>query len=467
MTNLHWLGAAEAADLIRRKALSPVELTEALLSRIERHDPSLNAFITVTADQAMDMARAAEAAVARGETLGPLHGVPFGLKDIIDTAGIRTTCHSELLIDNVPGTDATVARRLQEAGGILVGKLSTHEFAIGGPAFDLPFPPARNPWNREMFPGGSSSGSGSAVAAGFLPAALGTDTGGSVRNPASMCGLVGIKATYGRVSRRGVFPLSYALDYVGPLTRTVADNALMLQAISGHDDEDPGSSDRPVPEFAAGLGNGIEGLRIGVIRHFYNRDMQAAPEMADGIEAALTVMRELGAEIVEVETHPLQDFSACNRIILLSEACAIHRRWLQERPQDYAAITRERLAAGLFLSGSDYVRANQWRRQLAADFDASMQTVDVAITASSMAPAFPMEDPEAVAREYPRQARTPFNVTGHPALALPIGFSHAGLPLSLQIIGRYWDEATVFRVAHAYEQATAWHDRHPELTGAA
>lgn len=463
MTDLHWLGAAEAAALIRQRQLSPVELVTALLQRIEAYDGSLDSFITLLGEEALALARAAEAAVLRGEELGPLHGVPFGLKDIIDTAGIRTTCHSRLLLDNVPTTDATVARRLAAAGGILVGKLATHEFALGGPAFDLPFPPARNPWNRDMFSGGSSSGSGTAVAAGFLPAAVGTDTGGSVRNPASMCGLVGMKPTYGRVSRHGVFPLSYSLDHVGPLTRTVADNALMLNVMAGHDPLDPGSATRPAGDFDAGLGQGVKGLRIGVIRHFFERDMEATPDMAAGVDQALAVLADQGAEIVDIATWPLQDFAACNRVILLAEACAIHGRWLKERPGEYSALTRERLLPGLFVSGAEYVQASRWRRVMTAEFDAVMQTVDLAITASSMAPAFALDDPDLVAREYPRQARTPFNVTGHPALAVPIGFSSDGLPLALQLVGRHWDEALLYRVAHAYEQATGWHERHPTL----
>ena len=463
MTELHWLGAGEAADLIRSKSLSPVELTEALLQQIARHDDRLNAFVTLTAEPALEKAREAEAAVLAGGTLGPLHGVPFGLKDIIDTAGLRTTCHSRLLLDNVPKTNAAVAQRLADAGGILLGKLATHEFALGGPAFDLPFPPARNPWNSAMFPGGSSSGSGAAVAAGFLPAAIGTDTGGSVRNPASMCSLVGMKPTYGRVSRRGIFPLSYSLDHAGPLTRTVADNALLLGVIAGHDPEDPGSADRPVPDFTAGLGHEVRGLRIGVLRQFHERNMLATPAVAEGIERALAVLAGLGAEIVDIETRSLQDFAACNRVILLAEACSIHARWLRERPQDYSALTRERLLPGLFLTATDYVEANRWRRQIAAEFDALMQTVDVAIAASSLGPPFPLDDPAAVAHEYPRQARTPFNLTGHPALALPVGFDDNDLPLSMQIVGRHWDEATIYRVAQAYEQATGWHLRHPTL----
>jgi aspartyl-tRNA(Asn)/glutamyl-tRNA(Gln) amidotransferase subunit A len=449
MTELHWLSAQDAAQMIRAKEISPVELTKALLERIERYDADLDSFITLDRN-ALAKAQAAEDRVMAGGPLGTLHGVPFALKDIIDVKGLPTTCHSAILRDNVADSDAEVSRRLLDAGGILVGKLATHEFALGGPAFDLPFPPARNPWNRDYFPGGSSSGAGAAVAAGFVPAAVGSDTGGSVRNPASCCGLVGIKATYDLVSRDGVFPLSYSLDNVGPLTRTVADNALLLNAMAGG-------------EFDGMLNGGVEGLRIGVIRHFYQTDLPADPQVVAGIEAAIELFAGLGAEIVDIETAPLQDFAACNRVILLSEACSIHGEWLKERPQDYSALTRERLMPGLFLTGTDYVQASRWRRSLADRFDEVMQTVDVAITASSMDPTFPIEDSAAVAKFYPRQARTPFNVTGHPALSLPVGFDDNGLPLSLQIVGRYRNEATVYRVAQAYEDATDWHNQHPSL----
>ena len=456
MTDLHWLGADEAADLIRRKELSPLELTRALLDRIEAHDGSLDSFITLDAKGALSAAQAAEDAVTAGSDLGPLHGVPFALKDIIDAKGLPATCHSEVLRNHVPDSNAPVTQKLLDAGGILLGKLSTHEFALGGPAFDLPFPPARNPWNREMLPGGSSSGAGAAVAAGFAAAAIGTDTGGSVRNPASCCSLVGMKATYERVSRNGVFPLSYSLDHIGPLTRTVTDNALLLEVIASQKGAD----------FRSGLGAGVEGLRVGVLRHFHENDLDADTQVVAGIDAALKVLSDLGAEIVDIETAPLQDYAACNRVILLSEACAIHGEWLRERPQDYSAMTRDRLMPGLFLSGTDYVQACRWRRILSDDFDRLMQSVDVAVSASSMDPIFPIADPEAVARFYPRQARTPFNVTGHPAMSLPIGFDSDGLPLSMQVVGRYGDEATVYRAGHAYEQATEWHTRHPELNAA-
>ncbi len=452
-----------AARLIREGELSPVDHVEALLARIEHYDGALDCFLRLLADSAREEAAAAARAVASGEKLGPLHGVPFGLKDIIDVSGLPTTAHSRILADNVAEADATVAARLLAAGGILLGKMATHEFALGGPSFDLPWPPARNPWNRERYPGGSSSGCGAAVAAGFLPAAVGTDTGGSVRNPASACGIVGIKATYGRVSRHGVVPLSQSLDHVGPLTRTVADNAIMLQVMAGHDPADPASAKTPVPDFSSQLGQGVRGLRIGVLRHFHNHDMVAADDMIAAIEDALAVLADLGAEIVEVETEPLPDYATTNRIILLCEAYAIHRHWLQERPLDYGASFRERVLPGAFLSAGDYVDALRRRRQLAAGFDAVMRRCDAVIAASSMEVAFAIDDAEEVALKYPRQARTPFNVTGHPALALPIGFAADGLPFSMQIVGRYFDEAMVYRVAEAYQRATAWHQRRPAL----
>src|SRR4051812_49625775 len=259
MSDLHWLSAAAASRAIATRELSPVELMQALLQRIERLDPKLNVFIRLDGDAAMAAARAAEAEIAAGRSRGKLHGVPVGIKDIIDVAGLPTTCHSKILIDNVASADAVCVARLRGAGAIVLGKLSTHEFAIGGPSFDLPFPPARNPWNPDHHPGGSSSGSGAGVCAGLFPLALGSDTGGSVRNPASCCGIVGLKPTYGLVSRRGVFPLSFTLDHVGPMTRTVADNALLLDAIAGHDPLDPGSAAAPAGHYASSLEGGVHG----------------------------------------------------------------------------------------------------------------------------------------------------------------------------------------------------------------
>ena len=463
MTELAYLTLAEASTRLRRKELSPVEYTQELLERIHTHDARFNTFLLQTPELALRQARQAEADIQAGNWRGPLHGIPYGLKDIIDVEGLPTTGHSRILADNLARADAFVARRLRAAGAVFLGKLSTHEFALGGPSFDLPWPPARNAWNRDYFPGGSSSGSGAALAAGFLPAALGSDTGGSVRNPASMCGIVGMKATYGRVSRRGVLPLSYSLDHVGPMTRTVTDNALLLNVISGHDAQDPGSSRDAVPDFSAALEEGVNGLRVGVIRRFYNGDFEADAEMAESIEDAVRTLARQGAEIKEIDPGPLADYSSTNRMILLSEAYAIHEKWLQQRPADYAALTRQRLLPGAFFRAVDYVHALRQREVLRQRFNDCMASVDVAVTASSMEPACPIEDAELCERLYGRQARAPFNLTGSPALAVPTGFASTGLPLSMQIIGRPGDEATVYRVARAHERETQWTSRHPEL----
>ena len=360
-----------------------------------------------------------------------------------------------------------MTQKLRAAGGVFMGKLSTHEFAIGGPSFDLPWPPARNPWNRDHFCGGSSSGSGTATAAGFLPAAIGTDTGGSVRNPASMCGVIGMKPTYGLVSRRGVVPLAFSLDHVGTLTRTVRDNALMLDLISGYDAQDPGSAavhnNGASGGYTTQLDRDIKGIRVGVLRHFYTRDMQADPDIASGIEAAATRLAELGASVREISTAPLGDFIACNRTILTSEAFAVHEKWMRERPQDHGALARERLMSGAFVRAADYINATRLRRKLTDAFHALFSGVDVIITSSSMDPACRIDDPQAVEYTYGRQSRAPFNITGSPALSVPTGFSKDGLPLAMQIVGKPFSEALIYRVAHAYEQATDWVNRHPML----
>jgi aspartyl-tRNA(Asn)/glutamyl-tRNA(Gln) amidotransferase subunit A len=391
-----------------------------------------------------------------------LHGIPVGIKDIIDVAGLRTTCHSKILLDNVAATDATSVQKLRSAGAIILGKVATFEFAIGGPSFDLPFPPARNPWNLDHNTGGSSSGSGAGLAAGLFPAALGTDTGGSVRNPASACGIVGLKPTYGRISRRGVFPLAFTLDHVGPMARRAADVALLMRAVAGHDPADPGS--RPGSNWAETLadgGKGLHGVRIGFVRHFHERDMPADPEVAAALERAAEALAAAGATVETVELRPLPEFSAVNRIILQSEAWAIHGEWLRTRPQDYGKLGRQRLLTGAFVTAEDYVQAQRHRHRMIAEVENVFRRVDLLLTASSMDPPCRVDDEEAIKRTYPRQARTPFNVTGHPALAMMAGLSKTGLPLSLQLVGRYWDELAVLRAAAAFERETGIHERHP------
>ncbi len=326
-----WTAAAARKALASGK-LTSAALVEQSLARIEAHDGKLNAFLLVTADEARKAARAADRARKAGKAKGPLHGIPFALKDIYETKGIRTTAHSRLLLDHVPKADSTTAAKLKAAGAILVGKLATHEFATGGPAFDGPFPPARNPWNTAHFTGGSSSGSGAAIAAGFVPLTLGSDTSGSIRGPAAFCGIAGHKPTYGLVSRAGVIPLANSLDHCGPMCWTVEDCAMMLDVIAGHDPSDPASADVKRPNYTRSLAGGIKGMRIGVARGIFERDIEGEPECLAAIEAALKVLSKLGAKLVDVELPPHADWDACVRVILYAEAYAIHERDLADRP---------------------------------------------------------------------------------------------------------------------------------------
>ena len=464
MSDLHWMTAVEAARAIAARELSPVELMTALLERIGRLDPKLNIFIRLDRDAAMDAAKAAEAEIVRGRVRGPLHGVPVGIKDIIDVAGLPTTCHSKILADNIAVADAVCVSGLRSAGAIVLGKLSTHEFAIGGPSFDLPWPPARNPWNPDHHPGGSSSGSGAGVAAGLFPMALGSDTGGSVRNPASACGIVGLKPTYGLVSRRGVFPLSSTLDHVGPLTRSVADSALMLDIIAGHDALDPGSAAAPAGHYGSEMKRGVRGLRIGFIRHFHETDMPADTEVKAALENVAGTLHTLGAEVRDISLPSLDEFAAVNRVILQSEAWAVHGPWLRERPGDYGRLARRRLMPGAFIGAGDYVEASRRRLQMIAAVEDALREVDVLLCASAMNPPCRIEDADEVERTYPRQARTPFNVTGHPALAMMAGISTGGLPLSVQFVGRYFAEAMLFQIAREWERAARTDEKHPPIT---
>lgn len=463
MTDAHWLTAAEIATAYAGGRLSPVELVRALLARIEEHDRHLNAFIDVGAERALEQAHVAEKEIRAGRTISPLHGVPVGLKDIIDVAGLRTSCRSKLMLEHMARADATVVSRLRAAGAILLGKLSLHEFAYGGPAFDLPFPPARNPWNRHHHPGGSSSGSGAAVAAGLVPLTLGTDTGGSIRNPAGACGVVGLKPTYGLVSRRGVFPLSFTLDHVGPLARSVRDIAFILDAISGYDAADPGSAATRVHDFARDLDRGMRGVRVGIVRHFHERDIEADPDVAAGVDDAVRVLTREGAVVSDVTLPSLRELNGVQRVILMSEAWAIHARWLKEQPENYAASTRTKLMSGAFLTASDYVHAQQRRGQMIGAVNDAFREVDVLLTANAMDPACRIDDTESISRTYPRQARSPFNLTGHPAIAMMSGLSKEGLPLSVQLVGRHFDERMLLRAAHAYERAAEWSRRRPPL----
>jgi aspartyl-tRNA(Asn)/glutamyl-tRNA(Gln) amidotransferase subunit A len=465
--NSCFLSIADAAALIARRQISPVELTWALIGRAEALDPQINAYLRPSFDLALEQARQAEREIIAGDHRGPLHGIPYGLKDIFDTAGIPTTGHSKVYADRVPAADAATVARLREAGAILLGKLSTHECAHGGPSSDLPWPPARIPWNREHFTGGSSSGSGAAVAAGLMPLALGSDTGGSIRNPAAYCGLVGLKPTYGLVSRRGVMPNSFTYDHAGPLTWTVEDCALALQVLAGHDPLDPASADRPAPDYRAALTGDIRGLRIGILRHFYEEDTVVAPTVQAALEEAYAVLRSLGAELREVRIRPAADYADVKVVTAESEIYAVHELHLRERSGDFGEDFLTRILPAVLIRGADYVQAQRLRGIMLAEFAALYREVDLLVTAApSLAPRLDACRPANFWRKH-GSVVTAFNVSGGPALVQCIGFGDGGLPISMQIAGRPFDEATVLRVADAYERATPWRNTRPALDATA
>ncbi|MEA2789606.1 MAG: aspartyl-tRNA(Asn)/glutamyl-tRNA(Gln) amidotransferase subunit [Acetobacteraceae bacterium] len=458
-------GIAEAAKLIAAKKLSPVELTRACLGRVSAMDGVLHAFILPTPDRAMADAKAAEAAIMNTGPRGPMHGIPIGLKDIVDTAGIVTTCQSRILADNVPATDATCAARLAAAGTVLMGKLTTHEFADGGPSFDLPKPPAHNPWNPEHFTAGSSSGTGAAVASGMILCGIGTDTGGSIRGPAALCGIAGIKPTYGLVSRTGVALAAFSLDHIGPMAWSAEDCAIMLQVLAGHDPKDPASANRPVPDYSALIGASLKGVKIGVIRHFHETDHPVAPATQQGIDNALVVFRDLGAEVSDVTLSSLQDWHACGSLISITERAAAYEEWSRTRLGDFGERVQRRLMLGAMVSGVDYVQAVRRRRELRAELQAAMAGLDVVITAGAPDEAAKMD---AISRwdlfDKPNFTM-PFNVSGYPAICVCSGFGPLGLPVSVQIAGKPFQEAKVLQVADAFEKATAFRAKRPAMVG--
>ena len=465
-SDLHDLSITRLSALIAARELSPVELTDALIRRVEDHDGQTHAFITRTFDLARRQAAAAEREIARGGSRGPLHGIPFGLKDIYDTRGILTSGHSRVFIDRVPAEDATAVTRLYEAGGVLLGKLATHEMAHAGPSFDLPWPPARNPWSVERFTGGSSTGSGAAVAAGLLPVALGSDTGGSIRGPASLCGVVGLMPTFGLVSRAGVITNSYTFDHCGPLARTVEDCALVLQALAGYDPRDAGSLRRPVPIYKEALGGDLRGLRIGVLRHHWEEDIPASADVRAAMDAALGVLRGLGAELEECRVRPLAAYFDVKIIIAESEIFSVHQKHLVARPQDFGADFRARTLPSVLFTASDYVQATREHRRMMVEMEPLYARFDAFVTAG-MGEAPRLGDYRSVSFWQKPSLLTAWNVTGQPVLALPNGFGASGLPLGMQIVGRPFGEPTILRIGHAYEHATEWHTRRPRLVAGA
>jgi aspartyl-tRNA(Asn)/glutamyl-tRNA(Gln) amidotransferase subunit A len=459
---LHDLSIGELSGLIAARKLSPVELVEALIRRIEQYDEQTHAFITRTFDLARRQAQEAEADIAAGKYRGPLHGVPFALKDIYDTRGILTSGHSRVFIDRIPGKDATATRKLYDAGAVLLGKLATHEMAHAGPSFDLPWPPARNPWNLAHFTGGSSSGSGAAVAARLVPLALGSDTGGSIRGPASLCGVVGLMPTFGLVSRAGVITNSYTFDHCGPLARTVGDCALVLDALAGYDPNDAGSRRRPVSSYRQAVGQDLRGLKIGVLRHHWEEDIPASADVRQAMDAALDVLRRLGAELAECRVSPLASYFDVKIIIAESEIFSVHQKNLINRPQDFGADFRSRVLPSVLFTAADYVQATREHRRMMMEMEPLYARFDAFVTAG-MGEAPRLADYRSVSFWQRPSLFTAWNVTGQPVVQLPNGFGRHGLPLGMQVIGRPFGEATILRVGHAYEQATAWHRRRPPL----
>ena len=463
-TELHYLTIHQAADLIRKRELSPVELTRACLERIEQTDDRLHSFILLMADDALRQARVAESEILSGNYRGSMHGIPFALKDLYDTAGVRTTSGSRVDIDRIPSEDATTTARLKDAGGILLGKLTMHEFALGGPDWTTPFEPARNPWNLDHITGGSSSGSGSAVASGQCLGALGSCTGGSIRGPASLCGIVGLKPTYGRVSRFGVVTLSWSQDHAGPMTWTVEDTAYMLQAIAGHDPKDPTSSRAPVPDYSLSLKEDICGVKLGLPRHyFFDPDPSVNREIVAAVETAVSVLEDLGAHVEEVSLPSLEHVRAANSVIMVSEAYAYHEPNLKARPLDFGEIVRGRFRVGALMSAADYLQAQRVRTLARREFAEVLKDVDLLVTPTMTQPAAAFEgyDPASTVRG--RSFTAPFNVTGLPAISVPCGFTEDGLPIGMQLAGKPFDEPGVIKAAYTYQQHAHWYDTRPPI----
>jgi len=464
MNDILKLSLAELSRKIKASEISPVEATEACLARITATENTLGAYVRVLADEARAAAREAEAEIVAGNWKGPLHGVPVALKDLYDVQGVPTTASSRVRKDWVPKADGATAAALKDAGAIILGKTHTHEFAYG-----ITTPTTRNPWNPERIPGGSSGGSGATVASGGAFLGMGSDTGGSIRIPAALCGVVGLKPTFGRISRMGVTSLSWGLDHVGPLTRTVEDAAICLQVLAGYDPRDPASLDEPVPDYSAGLGQGVKGLRVGVPTNYFFDNVE--PEVQEAVRAAYAKLAELGAELVEVALPMPEQIMAVEFAICLPEASAYHSRMLRETPDDYNDDVRAFLDAGEMVPATTYIQALRVRNLLQQGFRKLYDSVDVIVAPTVAATAvkagtesITWQDgtEEPLSSVYVRLS-APANVTGLPSLSVPCGFSSDGLPIGFQAIGRPLEEAIILRLGAAYEAATDWSKRRPEL----
>lgn len=469
--DLCYLPLVEVAPLLAHRKLSPVELTRAVIAQARRVQPRLNAFALLDEEGALAQARAAEAEIAREEWRGPLHGVPVSVKDLIDVAGQPTTAGSPLLARNVASADAVLVERLRAAGAVILGKTQLHEFAFGITSANPHFGAVRNPWDPRRIPGGSSGGSAAAVAAGCGYASIGSDTGGSIRIPAALCGVVGLKPTYGRVSRRGVLALAWSLDHLGPLTRTVSDCAVVMNAIAGYDPLDPASVDVPVPDYLTHLGEYLRGLTIGVIRE-YVEEPPPSPEILAAFHTALDHLRDHGAKVVEVSLPSDRYTYAVSSLVMLGEAGAVHGRRLAAHPEAYGADVRQRFSAAVTIKAHEYLAAQRMRRRLLGEVLALFEEVDILATPATLMVAAPIDqvvEPRSLS-PYAAEVRAAMvrctrlvNVLGLPAISVPCGFDHEGLPIGLQLVGRPWAEATVLRVAFAYEQSNSWYRRRPPI----
>jgi aspartyl-tRNA(Asn)/glutamyl-tRNA(Gln) amidotransferase subunit A len=454
------LSLREAADLVRKKKISPVGLTSACLARIDRFNPALNAFITILGESALEQARIAESEVTKGNWRGPLHGIPIALKDLFDTAGVRTTAGSGVFKDRVPSEDAKVVRRLKAAGAVLVGKTNMQEFAFGGTSIVSYFGAVHNPWEPGHIAGGSSGGSAVALASEFCYGALGSDTAGSVRLPASHCGIVGLKPTYGLVSIRGVIPLSWSLDHVGPMARTVADTALLLQVIAGYDEKDTTSERMNVPDYSQALGTKVSSLRIGTPREFFFANLD--PEIEAVTKEALSVLGKLTAGIRDVSLQA-NTMETLRDVVRAAEAYAYHREYVTKTPELYQPLTLKRIRAGADVTTPAYIQGRRDLAQVRRTAAKFIEGVDVLVTPTLPIPPAAISDPHADDILPAVRNTSPFDVNGWPAISLPCGFTSQGLPIGLQIIGPHGGESVVFQLAHAYEQATEWHKRRPNL----
>jgi aspartyl-tRNA(Asn)/glutamyl-tRNA(Gln) amidotransferase subunit A len=457
---LAFLNIEQASALLRARKISPIELAQTCLTRIEALNPSLNAFITVTADSALTQARQAESELQRGQWRGPLHGIPIALKDLIDTAGVRTTCASALFKDRIPQQDAAVVGRIKQAGAVLLGKLNMQEFAYGGTSVPSYFGRVCNPWDLQRVTGGSSGGSAAAVAAGLCYAALGSDTGGSVREPAAFCGIVGLKPTYGRVSVRGVIPLSASMDHIGPLTRCVADAAIVLQAIAGYDPIDLTSQDRAVPNFLEAMRRRQPALRIGVPREFFYANLDS--EVHSAIDRALMTLAKLGAQIRDVALEVSTD-----RTVIRAESYTYHADYIARSPELYLPETLAKLRLGAGIDAPSYIRARRELDRLRRSMADVFSSVDLLVTPTTSVPApkasaYPGSVEEALALDALLLRNTrPFNMYGIPTISMPCGISSDGLPIGLQISAPDWQESELLAVGRQYQEATDWHTRRP------